>query len=65
MIHFTYFKVRDGEIVVKDLAAADSYNNWVSSNVFKRPYVWLEVPLFNANMIQTIYLGVQGVSQKS
>jgi len=36
LIDFTFLEVRDNEIVVKDLAVADSYINRVSSYVFKR-----------------------------
>ena len=52
VIDFTFLEGRDGEIVVKELAAVDSQNNRVSSHVFKRPYVWEEVPSFNARMKQ-------------
>ena len=45
---FTYLEGRNGELVVKDLAAVDSHGNRASSYVFKRPYSWEEVPLFNS-----------------
>ena len=54
VIDFTYLEVRDVELVVKELAAVDSHNNRVSSYVFTRPYVWEEVPSFNARMNQAI-----------
>ena len=54
VIDFTFLEGRDGEIVVKELAFVDSSNNRVSSYVFKRPYVWEEVPPFNARMNQGI-----------
>jgi hypothetical protein len=40
VIGFTYLEGRDWEIIVKELAAADSHSNMVSSYVFKRPTVW-------------------------
>jgi hypothetical protein len=48
MIDFTYLEIRDGELVVKELAAADSHCNKISSYVFKRSYSWEDVPIFNA-----------------
>jgi hypothetical protein len=51
---FTYLDRRDGELVVKELAAVDSHSKRVSSCVFKRPYYWEEVPMFNARMNQPI-----------
>ena len=45
--HFTYLEGRNGELVVH-LAAVDSHGNRASSYVFKRPYSWEEVPLFNS-----------------
>jgi hypothetical protein len=50
VFHFTFLEGRDGDIVVKELAAVDSHNNRVSSYVFKRPYGWQ----FNARMNQAI-----------
>ena len=38
--------------MVKELAVVDSHNNRVSPYVFKRPYVWEDVPSFNARMNQ-------------
>lgn len=54
VIDFTFLEGRDGELVVKELAAVDSHSNRVSSYVFKRPYIWEEVPAFNARMNQAI-----------
>jgi hypothetical protein len=54
VIDFTFLEGRDGELVVKELAAVDSGSNRVSSYVLKRPYNWEEVPLFNARMNQAI-----------
>jgi len=57
VIDFTYLEGRDCELVVKELAAADSHNTRVSSHVFKRPYVWEEDPWFNAKMNQGMCRG--------
>jgi hypothetical protein len=54
MIDFMYFERRDGDIVVKELAAVDSHCNRVSSYVFKRPYGWEEMPMFNARINEAI-----------
>ena len=54
VIDFTFLEGRDGRIVVKELAVADSHNNRVSSYVFKGPYGWEEVTPFNARMNQAI-----------
>jgi len=54
VIGFIYLEGRNGEIMVKKLAAADSHSNKVSSHVFKRPYGSEEVPLFDARMNQAI-----------
>jgi hypothetical protein len=54
VIDYTFLEGRDNEIVVKELAAAVSHINRVSSYVFKRPYGWEEVPMFNARMNQDI-----------
>ena len=50
MIDFTYLEGRDCDIVVKDLAAVDFHSNSVASYLFKRPYVWEELKLFNARV---------------
>jgi hypothetical protein len=50
MIDFTYLEGRDGEVVVKELAAADSHCNKISLYVFKRPYSWEDVPILNARL---------------
>jgi hypothetical protein len=50
VIDFIYLIGRDGELVVKELAVADSRNNRISSYMFKRPYAWEEVPLFTTRM---------------
>ena len=47
VIDFTYLEGKNGELVVKVLAAVDSFSNRVSSYVFKRPYSWEELSLFN------------------
>ena len=57
VIDFTFLEGRDGELVVKELAAVDSHINRVSSYVFKRPYSWEEVPSFNAHINQAIDQG--------
>jgi hypothetical protein len=54
VIDFTFLEGRDNEIVVKELAVADSHNNRISSYVFKRPYGLEEVSMFNARMNQAI-----------
>jgi len=54
VIDFTFLEGRDNEIVVKDRAVADSHNNRISSYVFKRPYGWEGVSMFNARMNQAI-----------
>jgi hypothetical protein len=51
---FTYLEGRDGEHLVKELAAVDSNSNMFSQYVFKRPYFWEEVPMFNARINQAI-----------
>jgi hypothetical protein len=50
VIDFIYLIGRDGELVFKELAVADSHNNRVSSYMFKGPYAWEEVPLFTTRM---------------
>ena len=54
MIDFTYLEGRDGDIVAKDLAAADSHSRRLSSYVFKIRYGWEEIPMFNARMNEAI-----------
>jgi len=54
VIDFTFLEGRDNEIMVKELAVADSHINRVSSCVLKRPYGWEEVPMFNARKNQAI-----------
>jgi len=49
VIDLTYLEGRDGQLLVKELAAVDSHSNRVSSYVFKTPYSWEEVPMFNAS----------------
>ena len=51
---FTFLEGRDCELVVKGLAAVDSYSNRVSSYAFKRPYSCEELPLLTAGMNQAI-----------
>ena len=50
VIDFTYLEGRDGDIVVKELAAVDFQSNRVSSHVFKGTYGWEEIPMFNAGI---------------
>ena len=54
VIDFTYLERKDGELVVKDLATVDSHNNRVSSYVFKRPYSWEDLSLFNVRLNEAI-----------
>ena len=54
VIDFTYLDGLDGELVVKEWAAANSNSNCISSYVFKRVYSWEEVPMFNARINQAI-----------
>ena len=54
VIDFTHWEGRDGDIVVKELAAVDCHSNTVSSYVFKRPYGWKEIPMFIARMNDAI-----------
>ena len=54
VIDFTYFEGRDGDIVVKELAAVDIQSNRVSSYVFKWPYGREELPIFNARINDAI-----------
>ena len=50
VIDFNYLDSRDGEIIFKVLATVDSTCERVSSYIFKRPYTWDEVPVFNARI---------------
>jgi len=50
VIDVTCLEGRNGELVVKELAVADSQSNRVSIYVFKKPYSWEKVPGFNAPM---------------
>ena len=54
---FTYLEGKDGELVIKDLATVDSHNNRVSSYVFKRPYIWEDLSLFNVRLNEAIVHG--------
>ena len=54
VIDFTYLEGRDGELLVKELATVDSHRNRVSSYIFKKPYGWEEVPMFNARINEAI-----------
>ena len=40
--------------MVKELAAVDTHSNRVSSYVFKSPYSWEELSLFNVRMNEAI-----------
>jgi len=53
VIDFTFLEGRDNEIVFKELAVADSHINR-SRHVFKKPYGWKEVHMFNARINQAI-----------
>ena len=61
VIDFTYLEGKDGELVVKDLATVDSHNNRVSSYVFKRPYSWEDLSMFNIRINEAIDKGVIGM----
>jgi len=54
VVDFTYLEGRDGELLVKELATVDSHRNRVSSYIFKKPYGWEKVPVFNARIIEAI-----------
>jgi len=54
VIDFTYLGGRYGELLVKELATVDSHRNRVSSYIFKKPYEWEEVPMFNAGINEAI-----------
>jgi len=54
VIDFTYLEGRDRDIVVKELAAVYFQTNGVASYLFKRPYGWEEVPMFNARINEAI-----------
>ena len=54
VIDFTYLEGRDGDIVVKELAAVDFQSNRVESYVFKRPYSWEEVRMFSAQINEAL-----------
>jgi len=56
VISFTFLEGLDNEIVVKELAVADSHINSLGIS-FKRPYGGEEVPMFNARMNQAIGRG--------
>ena len=53
VIDFTYLEGKDGELVVKELVTVDSHNG-VSSYVFKRPYSWEDLSLFNVRLNEAI-----------
>jgi len=57
VIDFTNLEGRDGDIAVKELAAVDFQGNRVASYLFKRPYGWEEVPMFNARINEAIEHG--------
>ena len=54
VIDFSYVQRRDGDIVVKELAAVDCHSNRVTSSVIKIPYAWEEVPMFDARVNEAI-----------
>ena len=51
---FTYLEGRVGEFLVKELAAVYSHRNRVSSYIFKKPYGWEQVPMFNARINERV-----------
>ena len=53
LFDFTYLEGKDGELVVKELVTVDSHNG-VSSYVFKRPYSWEDLSLFNVRLNEAI-----------
>jgi len=52
VIDFTYLEGRDVDIVVKKLAGVDFHGNRVAPYLFKGPYGWEEIPIFNAGIIR-------------
>jgi hypothetical protein len=52
--NFTYLEWRDSDIVTTEMVYVDFLSNRVSSYVFKRPYGWEELPIFNDRMNQAI-----------
>jgi len=50
----TFLVGRDGELLIKELAVADSHSNRVSWYVIKSPYSWEEVRALNARINQAI-----------
>jgi hypothetical protein len=46
VIDFTFLDGRDGDIVVKQLAAVDFHCNRFSSYIFKKPNGWQAVSMF-------------------
>ena len=61
VIDFTYLEGKDGELVVKELATVDSHNDRVSSYVFKRPYSWEDLSMFNVRLNEALTTGVIGM----
>jgi hypothetical protein len=57
VVDFNFLDGRDGEIMVKELAFADSQSNRVSSYLFKCPYTWGKVVAFNARFNNTLEHG--------
>jgi hypothetical protein len=57
VIYFTYLEGRDSELLVKELAAVDSHSNRVASYIFKTPYGWEEIPMFNARINDALDYG--------
>ena len=47
---FTYLEGKDGDIVVKELAAVDFLSNRLGSYLLKRPYCCEELPMFNVRI---------------
>jgi hypothetical protein len=54
---FNFLEGRDGNIVVKELAAVDYHRNRASSYIFKKPYSWEAVSMFSAQMNEAVVHG--------
>jgi len=56
-VDFTYLERSDCDIVGKEFPAVDFQSNRVASYLFKRPYGWEELPMFNARINVAIEQG--------
>jgi len=61
VIDFTYLEGRDGELVVKELAAVDAHSNRVSSYIFKRPTAGEKYLRITPEWIRLLTTGVIGM----